>query len=178
MHKGYVNMYGTDITERKRAQEELRQLSIHDALTGLYNRGFFAAQMARLERGRQFPISLLMADVDRLKETNDRQGHAAGDVLLKRVAQLLTTAFRTEDVIARLGGDEFGVLLPGTGAAAANVALQRVRQVLQEHNTAHAETPIRLSFGVSTAEKRAPLWEVLKEADAGLYRDKRGHEAS
>jgi PAS domain S-box-containing protein len=86
------------ITERKQAAEALRHLSIHDALTGLYNRHYFEEEMARLERGRRYPISLVIADVDRLKQTNDRLGHAAGDALLKRVAQALTAAFRTEDV--------------------------------------------------------------------------------
>ena len=102
--------------ERERAQEELKYLSIHDTLTGLYNRNFFMAEIERLERGRAFPISIVMADADHLKETNDRQGHPAGDALLKRIAQTLTIAFRAEDVIARIGGDEFAVLLPSPTA--------------------------------------------------------------
>ena len=168
----------SDISERVRAEEELRHLSIHDALTGLYNRGFFVEEMARLERGREFPVSIVMADVDHLKETNDQDGHAAGDALLKRVAQALIAAFRAEDVVARIGGDEFAVLLPATDATAAKVSLQRVRQVIQENNAAHTETPIRLSLGVSTAENPASLLVVLKEADANMYREKRRHDPS
>jgi diguanylate cyclase (GGDEF)-like protein/PAS domain S-box-containing protein len=168
----------SDITERKQAEEELRHLSTHDALTGLYNHGFFIEEMARLERGRKFPVSIVMADVDHLKDTNDQDGHAAGDALLKRIAQVLTAAFRTEDVVARIGGDEFAVLLPATDATAAEVSLQRVRQVIQENNTAHPEKPIRLSLGVSTAENPIPLSVVLKIADVNMYREKRGHDAS
>lgn len=167
-----------DLTERKQAEEALRYLSTHDALTGLYSRGFMMEEMARLERGREFPVSIVMADVDHLKQTNDQQGHAAGDALLKHVAQALTAAFRAEDVVARIGGDEFAVLLPNTDAAAAGVSLQRVRQVIQENNAAHTVPPIRLSLGVSTAENPAPLSNVLKEADANMYREKRGRDTS
>ena len=174
----YYEGFMTDITERKLADEELRRLSTHDTLTGLYNRGFFMGEMARLERGREFPISIVMADVDHLKRINDQNGHAVGDALLKRVAQVLTAAFRVEDVVARIGGDEFAVLLPGTDAAAAEVSLERVRRIIQENNAANAETPIRLSLGVSTAESPAPLSGVLQRADESMYREKRENNAS
>jgi diguanylate cyclase (GGDEF)-like protein/PAS domain S-box-containing protein len=168
----------SDITERKQADEALRRLSTHDALTDLYNRSFFMEEVARLERGRKFPVSIVMADVDHLKEMNDQLGHAAGDALLKRVAQVLTAAFRAEDVVARIGGDEFAVLLPATDATSANVSLQRVRQLIQENNADHTEAPIQISIGISTAESPASLSDVLKEADANMYREKRGHDAT
>jgi diguanylate cyclase (GGDEF)-like protein/PAS domain S-box-containing protein len=164
----------SNITMRKQAEEELRHLSTHDSLTGLYNRGFFVEELARLERGRQFPVSIMMADVDHLKETNDQEGHAAGDALLKRVAQVLTAAFRTEDVVARIGGDEFAVLLPATDATSAEVSMRRVQQLLRENNAAHTGAPVRISLGVSTAENPMPLAVVLKKADANMYCEKRG----
>ena len=167
-----------DITARRHVEEELKSLSIHDALTGLYNRGFFVEEMARLERGRNFPVSIVMADVDGLKKTNDQEGHAAGDILLQRVAQILTVSFRAEDVVARVGGDEFAVLLPATNATAAEVSLQRVRQVIDENNASHTGTPIHISLGVSTAEKSALLSTALKEADANMYREKQGYNDS
>jgi diguanylate cyclase (GGDEF)-like protein/PAS domain S-box-containing protein len=164
-----------DITARKEAEEKLRYLSTHDPLTGLYDRGYFEAEMARLEHGRQFPISIVMADVDHLKETNDREGHSAGDELLKKVARVFTVSFRAEDMIARIGGDEFAILLPNTGAVAAENALRRVHRILQEHNDAHAKRQLQLSFGVSTAEKPTPLAAVLSEADRKMYADKETH---
>jgi len=164
-----------DITARKQAEEKLRYLSTHDALTGLYNRGYFEAEMSRFENGRQFPISIVMADVDHLKETNDRKGHLAGDELLRDVARVFTVSFRADDIIARIGGDEFAVLLPHTGEAAAENALRRVHRILQEHNKAHTDMPLQLSFGVSTVEKPSPLANVLREADTRMYADKETH---
>jgi len=162
----------SDITDRKQTEMKLQYLSMHDAMTGLYNRAYFDESMERLERGRQFPISILMADVDDLKIMNDCRGHAAGDELLTSAAHLLTASFRAEDVIARLGGDEFAVLMPGTSAEAAEGALRRFRHIVEEHNAAAGETPVHLSCGIGTAEIRTSLNEALHRADAKLYLEK------
>jgi diguanylate cyclase (GGDEF)-like protein len=164
-----------DIRARRLAEKSLQYLSMHDPLTGLYNRSYFIESIGRLERGRHFPISILMADVDHQKNTNDREGYIAGDDMLKRVAHVLTIAFRSEDVIARIGGDEFAVLLPDTNAKAAEVALLRLHDIIQEHNTNYfTEKPLKLSFGISTAaEYGFSLMETLKDADARMVRQKR-----
>lgn len=172
----FIGAFGIfrDITDRRQAAEKLKYLSTHDALTGLYNRTFFEEETARLERGRQHPVCIVMADVDDLKVTNDRDGHAAGDDLLRRTAQVLNASFRAEDIIARIGGDEFVVLLPNADAAAAEQALTRVRKILHDHNAAHGGTRLRLSLGASTAEKGGALAEALKQADARMYQEKHG----
>ena len=159
-----------DVTHRKQAEKQLIYLSTHDALTGLYNRTFFNEEMARLERGRQFPISIMMADLDNLKKTNDRDGHAAGDELLRQTAKMLMSSFRTEDVVARIGGDEFAVLLPDIGTAAAEKTIERIKDKIQ--NSARTGAPLSFSLGVCTAEEGDSLEDALKHADTNMYRDK------
>jgi diguanylate cyclase (GGDEF)-like protein/PAS domain S-box-containing protein len=161
-----------DVTEQKRIVEELRYSSMHDSLTCLFNRAYFEGEMTRLEKSRKFPLSIIMADIDGLKTTNDRLGHAAGDELLRRVGSVMRAAFRTEDVVARFGGDELAVLLPDTDAKMAENALERLKTSLAESEPVRPELPLSMSFGVDTAEQRMPLTEVLKRADERMYEDK------
>jgi diguanylate cyclase (GGDEF)-like protein len=161
-----------EIAERKRAEYKLRYMSTHDVLTGLYNRAYFEEEMARLRYGRQFPVSIVIVDLDNLKAINDSQGHTAGDELLRRAAVMLRAAFRTEDMVARIGGDEFAVLLPKADATTVEKALARLRKSLMAHNTAHSGIPLSFCLGSATVEKGGSLDEALKQADKGMYREK------
>jgi diguanylate cyclase (GGDEF)-like protein len=160
-----------NITERKRVEENLKFMSSHDILTGLYNRFYFEQEMIRLERSRHFPLSLVMADMDDLKALNDRLGHAAGDVLLQQAAQLLREAFRSEDIVARIGGDEFAVLLPDTDGQAVQEVVARIRENLRLWNGTHG-TSLDLSLGFATARNGEELLEAKKTADLRMYQDK------
>jgi len=172
--KNIGGLVGTilDITERKQTEEKLRYMSTHDPLTGLYNRAYFQEEMERLEQGRQFPVSVVVFDVDRLKYVNDSQGHAAGDELLIRAALVLKGAFRAEDVVARIGGDEFAVLLPSADADVVQEALRRVIGKIEQSQTEDHPVPLSISFGAATASKGDRLEEVLKLADRRMYENK------
>ncbi len=167
-----------DITERKQEEEQLRYLSIHDALTGLYNRAFLEKEMLKIESDRRYPVSMIMADVNHLKVTNDTLGHAAGDMLLRRAAVILQGTFRSIDIVARIGGDEFVVLMPFTDVASAGLALQRLRDHLAGDNQMSPVPALSLSFGVATAEHSMLLPELLKQADMRMYEDKRKADAN
>ncbi len=170
---------GHDITDRKQREEELLDLGIHDNLTGLFNRNYFKSEMDRLNTESNFPISIILGDVDGLKLTNDTYGHAAGDRLLRQTATLLKSAFRPEDVIARIGGDEFAVLLPRTNENLVRDILKRVRVLLETHNEKNQNKPakkrevdINVSLGSATSLEGQSLDEVLELADRAMYHEK------
>ena len=177
---------------RKRGEERLKYLSIHDPLTGLYNRVYFEEELARLERGRKFPVSVLVADLDGLKKINDQYGHEAGDRALCQASRLLQGAFRAEDGLARIGGDEFAVLLPEVNQVDALEVVERVRCLLEEHNQIQTRPGFNISIGIATYDnairstsrgvqvKDAPvpnsINEALHLADERMYQDKKRHK--
>ena len=160
-----------EIALRRKAQAQLRHLNIHDNPTGIYNRAFFDEMLSLKEHTREYPVSIIFADIDNLKEFNDKQGHAGGDDLLKRAAKTLSNAFRDGDILARIGGDEFAVILPKTDSTTANNILKRLYSILAAHNTKNPTIPIHISFGISTAEK-GDLKNALKDADHNMYENK------
>lgn len=165
-----------DISERKQAELKLRYLSSHDILTGIYNRAYFDEELERLSKGRKFPVSIVMVDVDRLKEVNDQRGHAAGDELLRHAAEVLKNAFRREDVVARVGGDEFAALLPNTDEATLREAMERLQMQLAQSNRGHGQLPLSLSIGAATAHDGQELMASWRLADQRMYRQKKGRK--
>jgi diguanylate cyclase (GGDEF)-like protein len=161
------------LRQKQSIEELLRYLSNHDPLTGLYNRLYFNEELSRLERGRQFPASFIVADINGLKLINDAHGHEAGDRMIVAAAEILRACVRTDDVAARLGGDEFSVILPFTRNDEAAEVLKRIRtqETLQQ---ATNEAPLSISYGFATAETPAAIREALRIADRIMYDEKNG----
>ena len=164
-----------DVTERKRTEEQLLFLGTHDALTGLYNRAYFEEVMAQINHANPFPISIVVADIDGMKRTNDTRGHPAGDELLRRTAEVLKSVCRNDDVVARIGGDEFAILLPHTDRRAAGAVLERLKDRLAEHNSVYEGLPLYISLGAATAYEGGLLPQAVSIADREMYRDKEEH---
>jgi diguanylate cyclase (GGDEF)-like protein len=173
-----------EIEDQARQLEEskdlLRELSIRDHLTGLYNRRYLEEQLERetiRSTRSNTAIAVLLFDVDHLKRVNDRLGHAAGDVVLKQVAESAAHLARGSDLACRCGGDEFVLILPG---ASQDVALQRAGQLREAVRDLHLEPAelhgenTTISIGVAVYPQHGETAEeLLKAADAALYRAKR-----
>jgi len=168
----------SNITDRKMYEEKLKYVSTHDVLTGLYNRAFYEAQLERLGKGRQYPIGIIVIDVDGLKETNDTYGHAAGDKVICKAADVLKRVFRADDYVFRTGGDEFTMLLTETNHNALQFVVNRINASLDEVNTADNKFELRLSMGIAIAEARENFYDALRMADLRMYEDKAFRKAA
>jgi diguanylate cyclase (GGDEF)-like protein len=175
-------IHARELLHRWSVEEDLRNAALRDPLTNLYNRRFgfsmLEHEMKRSERtGR--PLGVYMIDVDELKRANDRLGHAAGDRLLRDVADGLKTGLRDADIICRVGGDEFAVGLPGTTLEEGEQTLQRVRSEIREKTRGRDRgLEAGFSFGgaVHDPERPGTLPELLEEADRRMFADKRARK--
>jgi diguanylate cyclase (GGDEF)-like protein len=162
-------------------RETLRQQSIRDALTGLYNRRFLEEsldrELARLERKQQ-PLTVIMIDVDHFKNFNDTYGHEAGDVVLRDLGRVLRRQSRQSDIACRYGGEEFTLLLPETPLDTGRQRAESLREAVQELKLTHNGQPlgeVTLSMGVATfPDHGADRENLLYAADMALYEAKRG----
>jgi diguanylate cyclase (GGDEF)-like protein len=156
---------------------ELRRAASTDPLTGLPNRrgleaAYDLALAAHRRSGEQF--ALIVADLDRFKELNDRRGHRAGDEALEQVADLLRREVRGVDTAARIGGDEFALLLPASDADTACHVARRVQTSIDAH-ARDAGWPASISLGVGVSDRDgADLDALIRHADERMYRAKRG----
>jgi diguanylate cyclase (GGDEF)-like protein/PAS domain S-box-containing protein len=173
-----VTVVSKDITDLKRLEGRLQELSTTDTLTGIRNRRGFealAADRMKVAAREGHGVTLLYADLDDLKQINDAFGHPAGDRAIRDAALLLTEACRGSDVVARVGGDEFVVLLSGAAAAGAERIIGRIREVLARYNaSAPAEARLSLSIGVGAClpGETCSVAELILRADRAMYASK------
>jgi diguanylate cyclase (GGDEF)-like protein/PAS domain S-box-containing protein len=175
----YVLGHAQDVTELKEAEATMRNLSLTDELTGLYNqRGFLAlaTQQLRVARRTGQTCSLLYADMDGLKQINDTYGHEEGSRALQRLAEILRRSYRESDIVARLGGDEFAVLMANTNPGSVEIVLARLEGLLLNYNVREShDYQLSLSVGavcVNPADESS-LAELLSKADQAMYENKK-----
>jgi len=169
--KEFNIMLEEEISERTKREEEIIYLSYHDQLTGLYNRRFYREELERLDIERNLPITLVMGDVNGLKLINDSFGHVLGDELLKKVAEVMRSGCRADDIIVRLGGDEFVIILPKTDVSEAEKIIKHIKALLLKEKLESID--ISVSFGWETknnAEEKVE--EIFKNAEDNMYKRK------
>ena len=165
-----------DISRLRAAQQALAELAHYDALTGLPNRRAFDAALERectLTSRDGIDSYVVVADLDRFKELNDRHGHSAGDEALRRVAHAIRASVRETDEVARLGGDEFAAILVRCGgeAAAAGFGLTLRERLTERLNG--LPVPVEISMGYASIKATRTPAEALRVADMAMFRDKR-----
>ncbi|HEV8534374.1 MAG TPA: diguanylate cyclase [Candidatus Limnocylindria bacterium] len=160
----------------RRVLETAQRQATTDGLTGLHNRHFLGEQlklMHSLAARHGQPYSVLVVDVDALKNVNDTFGHEQGDMALRGLANTMRKTLRASDVSVRTGGDEFLVLMPQSGLEEARIAAERVREAVELHGRADPKIAITVSIGVAAWRPGRSSEQVLEAADAMLYAAKR-----
>ena len=175
----------TDISDRKRVEDQLTHDALHDSLTDLPNRSLFMNRLQHLVRASQRPgqppFAVLFLDMDHFKVVNDSLGHIVGDQLLVEVADRVLNCVRPGDTVARLGGDEFAILLPELGDihTASTVATRVQDHLRQPYDIAGQEIFASASVGIATSfSGRRKAVELLRDADTAMYRAKESGRAN
>ena len=162
--------YNSIFEENRRTHERLTYGSMHDALTGLYNRSAYDFMRHDLDMSRN---ALLLVDVDKFKGINDTYGHDVGDLVLKRVAEVLTYSFRSTDLVFRLGGDEFVVIMTRANSSMRQLVYNKIMLIEKQlQNPKEDLPPTSLSVGVAFSDRKNPQGDIFKDADTALYRAK------
>jgi diguanylate cyclase (GGDEF)-like protein len=167
------------VREVEQLQQELRELSHRDGLTGLYNRRYLIDAVSReltLAERNKIPMSLVMLDVDHFKSINDNQGHQSGDAVLVQLAKLLANMARSSDIVCRYGGEEFLLVLTGASLETAMARADGIRVACEAQmiNFQGHSLKVTVSAGVAVfPEHGRTLNELLQGADQALYQAKR-----
>ena len=160
-----------DISERKQKEAEIHYMSCYDALTGVHNRRCFDENRGKIDNVENLPISVIFADINGLKMTNDIFGHAAGDELIKKSSKILEKVCRENDAVARIGGDEFIVLLPKTTREKAEEILTLIKAGFADASVKAIKCSMSLGFDTKISSDQS-FEEIMANAENAMYKDK------
>jgi diguanylate cyclase (GGDEF)-like protein len=175
----HVEELNKSVVELKEAETEIRNLSMQDELTGLYNRrGFLvlSEQHRKTARRAGKSFSLIYGDMDGLKQINDTYGHHAGSEAIRQIAEIFKQSFRASDIIARIGGDEFTILISDATSGNLSIPLDRLQENLSSYNSQNPH-PYNLALSIGSicvdSDDDSSIEELLEKADESMYENKR-----
>lgn len=158
-----------DTTEAKHKQKEIEYLSLHDYLTGLYNRRFFAKKLVELDNDSYYPMGLMMIDVNGLKILNDAYGHETGDKALTLVANTLSDLFENTGIVSRVGGDEFTIIIPNTKETQMEKYQSKIKQLFNQK--AIRSIPLSVAVGYTLKKSnKSSISDTLRDAEDRMYK--------
>ncbi|MBK5246392.1 MAG: diguanylate cyclase [Peptostreptococcaceae bacterium] len=157
--------------EINRQYDELQYLSEHDQLTNLYNRKYYEEKLIRLDTENNLPLSVIVANINGIKLINDSFGHAAGDAMIKAVADVLTKGSRNKDVICRLAGDEFIIMSPATDTVETEKIMDHIKEIAAQGKVGQLEISVSLGYDIKT-DSEENIIEIIKKAEDYMYRKK------
>lgn len=173
-----------DVTEQEKSLKEMLEegttenkiesMSYRDHLTGIYNRKFYEKELERLNNAGQLPLSIILVEVNNLREINNRYGHAIGDEFIRRAAHILDNGCRGNDVIARYGGNRFVILMPKTEGAKVERAIERIQGMLEDVKIQSSRMSVSFGFGTKY-EENEKVEDVYKMADRYIERQKEAY---
>lgn len=175
----YMYITVRDVTEIAIYEQRLIEMNMKDGLTGIYNRRYFEGRIKEeFDRNKRYKqqFSLCMFDLDRFKKINDTCGHLYGDSVLQSVAEIITAAIRTSDVLVRYGGEEFCLMLPETGLENAAATAERCRSAMEAHAFMFQDERLHITISLGVAELADEIKspdELIEKADQALYEAKR-----
>lgn len=166
----------SDITDKIKSEEKIKYASYHDSLTDLYNRSYLENKIQSLNQEKRLPTAVIMADLNGLKLVNDTYGHHEGDKLLQKMASILKSSCRDNDLIARWGGDEFVILLPETDRKAVKKVVKRINKkisntFLEFEDGSKLPLSAALGYGIKK-HYYEDIFEILDDAESKMYKNK------
>ena len=164
-----------DVTEKKRYDDNIRYLTYHDPLTGIYNRMYFEKEIKRIEKKLRRPVSVIMGDVNGLKLTNDLFGHAMGDELLRIIARIMKENCPADALLARWGGDEFMVCLSGMDKDGAEEIIERIHNACRMEKGKKPGQVIKPSISMGSATDMGggeDIYRIIQSAENNMYKAK------
>lgn len=163
-----------NIDEKIKLEQDLQYQSSHDALTDIYNRGYFEKMKTYYNQEKNLAVGIVLCDLDQLKYVNDTYGHKKGDQLIQTAAELLKNFFSDNAIVSRVGGDEFAIILPNTTMYQIEILCDQLREKINHYPALSDDIYLQMSIGMAFSEQSFGKTESLYiEADKKMYEEKK-----